>query len=210
MSIEGIMITELSLEDLDFRPASYFWPITRETHLICSIKGERRRELVRDALEQGLTPLEARYAAPALDDADRAALERLHPSFMGGEYLPDRRETEAEIARICVQSVTCDVVCVYARPVGERLHYRVVDEYGGETLEGRCTRTSLRPLKLREVVRFLMGAWNIFDVLQRNDYDLNRMHDFVRPTSAFYPNFDRATWLEIEGWYAEMASKSSI
>lgn len=29
--------------DLSYRPASYFWPITHETHAIAAIKGERRR-----------------------------------------------------------------------------------------------------------------------------------------------------------------------
>jgi hypothetical protein len=42
----------------------------QRTHVIATIKGERRRR----------------------------ALGRLHPSFMGGEYLPDRRDTEEEIA----------------------------------------------------------------------------------------------------------------
>jgi hypothetical protein len=39
----------------------------------------------------------------------RSALGRLHPSFMGGEYLPDRRDTEVEIARINIDSTTSDV-----------------------------------------------------------------------------------------------------
>jgi hypothetical protein len=75
------------------------------------------------------------------------ALGRLHPSFMGGEYLPDRRDTEAEIARLNIDSTTSDVTSVYARPGKDRINYRVVDEYWGDTLTEKRTRSSKRPLR---------------------------------------------------------------
>jgi hypothetical protein len=59
----------------------------QRTHVIAAIKGERRR----------------------------SALGRLHPSFMGGEHLPDRRDTEVEIARINIDSTTSDVTSVYTK-----------------------------------------------------------------------------------------------
>jgi hypothetical protein len=74
----------------------------------------------------------------------RSALGRLHPSFMGGEYLPDRRETEVEIARINIDSTTSDVTSVYAKAGKDRVLYRVVDEYGGDTLTVKPTRSSKR------------------------------------------------------------------
>ena len=103
--------------DLGYRPQSYFWPITHDTHVITAIKGERRR----------------------------SALGRLHPSFMGGEYLPDRRDTEVEIARINIDSTTSDVTSVYAKAGKDRIRYRVVDEYNGDTLSEKRTRSSKRP-----------------------------------------------------------------
>ena len=108
--------------DLGYRPQSYFWPITHDTHVIAAIKGERRRSAIRDAFDADrVTPLDELYATPTLPDEDRRALGRLHPSFMGGEYLPDRRDTEVEIARINIDSTTSDVTSVYAKAARDRL-----------------------------------------------------------------------------------------
>ena len=64
-----------------------------------------------------------------LDKAMREAWGRMHPSNMGGEYLPPLRKGEVEIARISLESVTADQISVRARRVRERIRYRVVDEY---------------------------------------------------------------------------------
>ena len=74
--------------------------------------------------------------AEGISAADRNALESFHPMFMGGNYLPDTEDGEVEIARISIESTTCDVTCVCARPDGGAIHYRVVDECGGATLQG--------------------------------------------------------------------------
>jgi hypothetical protein len=66
---------------------------------------------------------------------------------MGGEYLPDRRDTEVEIARIKIDSTTSDMTSVYARPGKDRINYRVVDEYWGDTLTEKRTRSSRRLLR---------------------------------------------------------------
>jgi hypothetical protein len=50
------------------------------------------------------------------------------------------------IAGITIASTTQDVTCVYARRGKNRIHYRVVDEYQGDTLSDRQARTSVRPL----------------------------------------------------------------
>jgi len=52
---------------------------------------------------------------------------------MGGEYLPDRRETELEIARINIDSTTSDVTSVYTKAGKDRIRYRVVDEHQGDS-----------------------------------------------------------------------------
>ncbi len=154
------MSVEKSELDLSYRPESYFWPITHETHLIAAIKGERRRNIIRAAFDSNtVTPLDEHYAAPVLHEQDRRALGRLHPSFMGGEYLPNRQETEVEIARINIDSTTSDVTSVYAKAGKSQIYYRVVDEYNGDTLSDKRTRTSKRPLTLAELVEFFLEAW---------------------------------------------------
>jgi hypothetical protein len=132
----------------------------QRTHVIAAIKGERRRSAIRDAFDADrVTPLDAFYATPTLPDEDRRALGRLHPSFMGGEYLPDRRDTEVEIARINIDSTTSDVTSVYVKAGKDRIRYRVVDEYNGDTLSEKRTRSSKRPLSLGELIDFFLAAW---------------------------------------------------
>jgi hypothetical protein len=196
--------THTPVIDLSYRPQSYFWPIGHDTHLIAAIKGERRRHAIRAAYDADrLTPLDALYATPTLSEADRRAIGRLHPSFMGGEYLPDRRETEVEIARININSVTSDVTSVYAKARKDRILYRVVDEYGGDTLTNKRTRSSKRPLSLGELIDMFLGAWSLKRVLQINRLDREGAQRFTRPSSAFYPPFAAAIRARIDGWYAE-------
>jgi hypothetical protein len=62
----------------------------------------------------GPDPVQIRaWPSPTLSEADRRALGRLHPSFMGKD----------------------------------RIRYRVVDEYRGDSLSERRTRSSRRPLR---------------------------------------------------------------
>lgn len=190
--------------DLGYRPQSYFWPITHDTHLIGAIKGERRRKAIRAAFDADrVTPLDELYATPTLSEADRRALGRLHPSFMGGEYLPDRRETEVEIARINIDSTTGDVTSVYAKAGKDRILYRVVDEYDGDTLTEKRTRSSKRPLSLGELIEFFLGAWPLKEVLEMNELDREGAQDFTRPSSEFYPQFEAAIRARIDEWYPE-------
>ena len=197
------MSSSKSMLDLSFRPASYFWPITHETHVIASIKGERRRNAIREAYDADrVTVLDEYYSTPVLPEEDRRALGALHPSFMGGEYLPNRQATEVEIARINIDSTTSDVTSVYAKVGKNRIYYRVVDEYNGDTLSDKHTRSSKRSLTLKELVEFFLGAWSLKDVLEGNDLDLEGAHDFTHPSSEFYPQFAAAIRARIDDWYA--------
>ena len=196
------MSIQKSAIDLAYRPSSYFWPITHETHLIAAIKGERRRNIVRAAFDAGVvTPLDEHYAAPALHEQDRRALGRLHPSFMGGEYLPNRQETEVEIARINIRSTLSDVTSLYAKAGRTRIYYRVVDEYNGDTLSQKRTRTSKQPLTLGKLLDFFLGAWRLDEVLEMNELDREGAQAFTQPSSEFYPEFSRAIRARIDSWY---------
>ena len=187
--------------DLGYRPSSYFWPITHETHVIAAIKGEHRRNAIRAAFDADrVTPLDEYYAAPTLQEEDRRALGRLHPSFMGGEYLPNREDTEIEIARINISSTLSDVTSVYAKAGKNRIYYRVVDEYNGDTLSAKRTRTSKQPLTLAELVEFFLGAWPLNEVLEMNELDREGAQDFTHPSSEFYPEFGKAIRVKINEW----------
>jgi hypothetical protein len=73
-----------------FRPPSY-WEIPGSPLelVLRNVKGTKRREMIRDFYEQGrLDQLVPVLAADELGDKDREGLGAIHPSFMGGEYLP--------------------------------------------------------------------------------------------------------------------------
>lgn len=192
--------------DLSFRPASYFWPLGLEKHLLARIKGaERKAGLKRLIDARHLDEVAAFLGRSALSEVERKAIGRIHPALMGGEYLPDLSQNEVMIASITIASTTQDVTSVYARRGKSRIRYRVVDEYEGETLSGRNMRTSAQPLSLGQLEEFFNAAWSIFDVLDMNfvgsGYRLEQMLQFVVSIeSQFYPQLGELYERRITTW----------
>ena len=192
--------------NLQFRPQSYFWAKDKGIQLLSDIKGANRRRMAEQALQGDvLGELSPQLLAHALQEDDRRFIGRLHPSFMGGEYLPSTRKQEVEIARITIASTTQDVTCVYARPLGKRISYRIVDEYNGDTITGRPTRTSIKPLSLVELVSFFLQGWDLLGCLDHNfceyGYPRDEVHGFiVDASSSFYSEFNEAITHEIDTW----------
>jgi hypothetical protein len=175
--------------DLDYRPKSYFGPRRLEEYLISQVKGAMVRQELETLLNEG------RHAelARLLDQHGLAkALEGVHPMFLGGNYLPDTDVGEVEIARIEIESVTHDVTSLFARSKNGLIHYRVVDEYEGDTLSGPSEMTSEKPLTLGELAAFFLDAWSLTEVLERNFYDdVEAALGFFTAKSLFYSDFDR-------------------
>jgi hypothetical protein len=92
--------------------------------------------MITDYFYQGrLDELVPTLTTEELSESDRASLGRIHPSFMGGEYLPDYLAGEVEIVRVELRSTTADVISLRARQVGPKdrsIEYRLVDEYETE------------------------------------------------------------------------------
>jgi len=103
-----------------------------------------------------LTELDAELLADALPEESRQRLGQIHPSFMGGEYLPDYSATEVEIARIELESTTADVISIRAARDPAGIRYRIVDEY--ETAFELPFETSRQPLTLKRLIRFIARA----------------------------------------------------
>jgi hypothetical protein len=187
------MTTSEAVEiNLHYRPSSYFWPHGLEKHLLARVKGAERKAALKALIAAGrIDEVPEFLAKSALSEEERQAIGRIHPAFMGGEYLPDLDATEVEIARISIKSTTGDVTSLYARRGKGCIHYRVVDEYGGDTLTSNTERTSEKPLSLGELYEFFVGAWPFMDVLEMNyEDDVNGMLGFFRGTSEFYGEFD--------------------
>lgn len=180
--------------DLEFRPTTYFRPQKLEDYLLSKVKGAVLRKKLQALFDEGRhAEVSQLLSTDGISAADRKALESVHPMFMGGNYLPDTEEGEVEIGRISIQSTTYDVTCVYAKPINGEIHYRIVDEYNGETLDAPTEAVSKQPMSLQEFRDFFLKGWPLLDVLEMNfEGDLDGSLDFFTCASDFYPEFDRA------------------
>jgi hypothetical protein len=108
--------------DYEFRPES-FWTAASDplAAILRNVKGRNRREMIRDYYAAGkLDQLSDELLGDALNDEVRISLGKIHPTFMGGEYLPNYARQEVEIARIALASTTSYVISLRARPSGRR------------------------------------------------------------------------------------------
>jgi hypothetical protein len=203
--------------DYDFRPESFWAPPSDPLQAILrNIKGRRRREMIRDYYEAGkLEELFDKLLKDSLDDEARNGLSQIHPTFMGGEYLPNYRRQEVEIARITLESTTSDVISLRAQPAGSRIKYHLVDEY--QTEFGLSQKTSSRPFSLRELIGFLDSvehpqadlSWERFGfVLSFNQCnldcgtDLETLREFTSISSDHYPDLASHYAQLMDEWYS--------
>src|SRR5512135_2815800 len=101
--------------DWAYRPASYFGSLDTRTRILNRVSGTVRRSSVEQAMEDGSAlAVPADELDPLLDEQRLRRWGRVHPSMMGGEYLPEIVPGEIEIARIELQSVTADVISIRA------------------------------------------------------------------------------------------------
>lgn len=198
------MSDEIDL-DLEYRPDTYFRPQKLERYLLSKIKGAVLRENLQALFEAGRhSEVRTLLASAGISVADRDALESFHPMFMGGNYLPDTEEGEVEIARISIKSTTYDVTCVYARPDNGAIHYSVVDEYGGDTLQGTAQAWTDQPMTLSELADFFLEAWSLIEVLEMNfKGDLGSSLAFFDAKSDFYADFNRLCRKRVTDYHSE-------
>ena len=187
--------------DLNFRPETY-WPEFDDYHAIAAarVKGALRRQAAGRLADEGLyDPL---ICAENLPEEHRIAVGRVHPMFMGGEYLPDLLPNEVEIARATLKSTTMDVISVRARPTRQRIIYRIVDEYYDENLftYHLIQKTSIRPLTIRQLIALIDNAQEnggLSSCARQYNHecseDAEGLYDFATITSDFYP--------ALQAWY---------
>src|SRR5271169_1732883 len=187
----AVHVPEVSGIDLEYRPRDYFWAADLNLPLPSSITGEARRRIVRAMLERD-APIPVGLDAAVLDEPIKEAWGRLHPSNMGGEYLPPLRKGEVEIARISLDSTTADQISIRARRLVGRIGFRIVDEYPDSSTYVCHPGTSVAPLSLRELVTLMESASEggsiIFPILAMNSRDSTRveLETFITVTSDFY------------------------
>ena len=163
--------------DLYYRPHSYFWADEKGIQLSSQIKGAKRKALYDASVaEDESSNFDELLKKPSLSNSERDLIGKIHPSFMGGEYLPEKITSEVEIARITINSTTQDVTSVYVSLKDNLIYYQVVDEYDGETLSDEKEFFTEVPMTLTELCDFFLNAWPLMEVLEMNfeesNYDL--------------------------------------
>ena len=181
--------------DLSFRPSSRLFPLTAEKLLLSRVKGTQRRESLTAAIEQDrLSDLNPFFTQTSLSAEDRRARAAIHPSFMGGEYLPDFEEGELEVARLSLRSVTADVISIRLRRTEDGFVYRIVDEYMDQDPNGLLDEPTTiivdQPLTMKDFGAFVVQVSRMDHWCDPESHETEEeAQDFVVATSEFYPEF---------------------
>lgn len=214
--------------DWDFRPSSYWvGPRTQLTNIM----GEKRRRAVEQAISDGeLEIIPDEMLEVELSEDLLEMTGRVHPAFMGGEYLAAYMPGEIEIARICLDSTTADVISVRARKGKDGLiYYRVVDEYEDTKDEGYTCQPegTVLPLTFREIVSLIDSVEGVTgagwpckgqtSIYRDLNYDedpckqmLDEMVDFVTVSSDFYPEIGQWYRQEAQEWYRKRLAELGL
>lgn len=210
----AVHVSEVPGIDLDCRPSDYFWAADLKVPLPSSIAGEARRRLIRALVEAG-RPVPDGLDAAVLDEQTRQMWGRLHPSNMGGEYLPPLRKGEEEVARISLESVTADQISVRARRLGRRIGYRIVDEYAEFSMFVCHPASSVCPLSLGELIALMEtaseGGSIIFPILGANARDSTptELAAFITVSSDFYADLGAYYRALTDAWLEDQTREKS-
>ena len=194
------------------RPKSYWDDTSVEQAVLRGVKGKRRRQILSRALAEGkFETVSQKIQSAEISNELRDRLGQIHPSLMGGEYLPSYERYETEIARIELESTTSDVISIRARWEDEQIHYRVVDEY---STEFHCDPDSSDgPLSLGEFIEFIdavscQDLWGPFS-LAFNELNADggterrRLRHFTRINSDVYLQLSEHFEKVFEEWVDE-------
>ena len=186
--------------NLDYRPPFYFGPQDLKDFYNSRTLGQIRRNIISETIDK--SNISASFRENSLDQNLRDALGQIHPSMMGGEYLPQYLRSEIELCRVILDSTTMDVTSLRVRKQKHRYAYRLVDEYSNKFILTK--KTSAKPLSMREVTQILDTSREVlYDTGEEMEYvglikpvieymkqdgcKKEESIDFVTVESAFYP-----------------------
>jgi hypothetical protein len=208
-----VQVPEVPGIDLDYLPDDYFTARDLGASLPSDIQGQARRELAREAAAEG-RELPAELLAPELSEEARRQWGAIHPSLMGGEYLPSLQSDEVEIARITLASVLRDTISVRARREGRDIHFSIEDEYGSEYIVR--PKSDWKPLRMRQLIAMLDGADRDFGAVLTPAVSqlecgtsIAEARHFVHVESDFYPQLSAYYDARLERWFAEHAAENA-
>lgn len=188
---------------IGYTPQTY-WPTDDVTVLPAYIKGSVRKRIVEQALRANRLEVleEPLLIAESLEDDLRSLWGRVHPINFGGEFLPDLRDGEVEIARIQWPSATADVASIRARRHRSGVSYRIVDEY--ELDEVLYESSSDEPLDVATLCDLVVEGTDYLDGTIESLQDKPEDVCFsLSMTSSFYPQLSRYFWWRLENIVSE-------
>lgn len=203
--------------DLSWRPESYWSPFSLLDSLSGSVSGTRRREILGSLLEAGeVFPVMQQLLNEHLQYETRKVWGAIHPSYMGGEYLPERKPGEVEIARLDLKSVTADAISVRAYPTNTRIYYRIVNEY--DTKYTCRPRWSKHPLNLGQLIDLINSATSddnsnvglvfpVIDLLVHEGSPTDEMRRFFRVHSEHYPALEAHFETLLDAWRMQASAE---
>ncbi len=201
------------------QPADYWDHPDPIVASLVHVKGQRRREMLREHLLTGEPVLAPEWVEAlgqcSLSRSDARLLAGKHPTWIGGEDLPDFLRGEVEIARIVLRSVTLDVLSIRARremrgtlvprPIWR---YRMVDEYNSTfavtpvaSVETLTEETLIGLIAGAAAAQFPADGRSFPDRL-RGDLDPDVGEAFVLVESLFYPGLSEAFARKAQAWAA--------
>ena len=187
------------LKKIDFtnQPLSYWGPRNIKSFLLSKIKGEKRRQHLKKIIEEyGEDNLpDISLLKEKLTEDERDLFGKIHPMFMGGEYLPDTSENEVEIARLIMKSTTQDIYSFRARKTKNKIIYSIEDEY--ESMFELSIQTSKLPLTLKQMIKLISesvyadgmsvyGSAREFNYENSDPWSPEELWDFETIESSFY------------------------
>ena len=195
---------KLSKKALAYRPQSYWEHSNPLDEILAGISGQNRRRLIRNLWNEGkLDEIHDELLKDELTVDVRGALDSIHPSWMGGEYLPAKLAGTAVIATISLRSTLSDVIELRAQAREDGgIEVKWVDEYEGEFEQP--TDCIEKPFTLQELIKFIEGTSTESGYLPLcyNKYlckcgsDIAEVREFTSLDSEFYPEL--RTWFRAE------------
>ena len=203
--------------NLDYRPPFYFGPQDLKDFYNSRTLGQIRRNIISETIDK--SNISASFRENSLDQNLRDALGQIHPSMMGGEYLPQYLRSEIELCRVILDSTTMDVTSLRVRKQKHRYVYRLVDEYSNKFILTK--KTSTKPLSMREVTQILDTSREVlYDTGEEMEYvglikpvieymkqdgcKKEESIDFVTVESTFYPELFAYYEQRKEIWFDEV------
>ena len=158
--------------------------------LLSRIKGDGRKLLIKNSIKNGEPIPEYLFESDLTDDL-KDVLMSLNPKYSGGEFLPDFKNKEVEIARIVfIKTVLNDVVSIRSEIDQETYKFTCIGEYDEEEFVINPSKSKKIPstkdlinmilnLKINvegELISYLF--WN-FKFWYFESEDTNPEYDFV-------------------------------